>query len=411
VTEEPRDEESPAAAPGERAQPGRNQPDDLLFPDRTGMTATERPLFPGPTGPNADCGNLHSPGVRSVRRVLPVGIDPDDVSGTSAVTGAPPAGPRPPGATASAVTSTTSGMPGTPSGMPGTPPPGPRPPGPAPVAAPAPGATASSSPGTPAGTIPGAVNGSARPVTGRHARGLRGTGIEGLVSGTVERDLRYRQPPSPGPLVLLGLAWAVLWSVNALRGSAWPGLIAAGLLLAAGALFLLGVLLVKIVGAGPLQGLRLGGTLVGILLRAITGVVGIVLTTLGGLLGPGGRPSSRPRRTGGHPAAAARAAVIRRFRVQDLTGHVHVCVLNGDTEGDDVRPGDAVRVIGRRDRAGLLVVRRVEVLSGIGGDVVSTVRPGMSSDVLAAQWTARLLNSTVLAVAILVAVQVWTLLR
>jgi hypothetical protein len=234
--------------------------------------------------------------------------------------------------------------------------------------------------------------------------------MTGLVSGTVERDLRFRQPPSPRSLILLGLVWMVLWAANALHGSALPGLVAAAVVLAALALFALGVLVAQVLGAGLLRGARWGGALVSMLLRTVAGLLGILLTALGGLLGAGRRSPSGARRTRTHPAAVPRSTVIRRFRVQDLRGDVQVCVLNGDTAGDDVRPGDAVRVIGRRDRSGLLVVRRVEVLSGVGGDVVSTVRPSPSPELLAAQWTRGLAAAGVIALAFLIAVQVWTLL-
>ncbi len=367
VTENPLDDQAAQAAGDDPAQ--REQPGAPLFPDRTEADDGQRPLFPRTSGARTLAGDPPSPGIAGSRRVVPVGHDPVDVPRPSAAAGVPPPGPQPPGAPPPGRRPPTSQPPGARS--PGSPPPGLRPPG---------------------------------------ARPARGTPIDGVVSGTVERDLRYLQPSSPRPLILLGVAWLVLWSVNALRGCAWPGLVAAGLLLAVAALFLLGVLLSQIVGAGLLRGLRLGGTLAGILLRSVAGLVGIVLTALGGLMGPG-RSSSGSRRTMVHPAAAVRTVVVRQFRVQDLAGQVQVCVLSGVPDGDDVRPGDPVRVFGRRDRAGQVVVRRVEVLSGIGGAAVSIIRPTPSSTMLTAQWTSRLMRSAAVGAAVLVAVQVGTLLR
>jgi hypothetical protein len=212
-------------------------------------------------------------------------------------------------------------------------------------------------------------------------------------------------------VILLGLIWLILLAANGLRGSALPGLVATGLAVAVVGFFLLGVLVAQILGAGLVRGARLGGALAGALLRAVLGVVGLLFAALAGLFGQGTRTSSGTRRTSIHPAATPVPATVRRFRVQDLQGDVSVCILNGDTEGDDVRPGDPVRVVGRRDRHGVLAVNRVEVLSGIGGVVVSTVRPTTPPDLQTARWTRRLTVTAATVLVPLIALQLWTLLH
>ena len=86
--------------------------------------------------------------------------------------------------------------------------------------------------------------------------------------------------------------------------------------------------------------------------------------------------------------------------------------MYGEFDGTDVRPGDPVHVVGRRGRRDVLTVHRLDVLSGIGGLVLSRLRSKVPGEVLVAQWTRRLvviLTSALLL--LLVGQQVWMLLR
>ena len=64
---------------------------------------------------------------------------------------------------------------------------------------------------------------------------------------------------------------------------------------------------------------------------------------------------------------------VRRFRLTDKHGAVVECVATGALDGIDLRPGDHLEVRGKRNRRGILVVRRILVtVTGIG----ATPRPG-----------------------------------
>lgn len=65
---------------------------------------------------------------------------------------------------------------------------------------------------------------------------------------------------------------------------------------------------------------------------------------------------------------------VRRFRLADSSGRQVECVAHGTLAGVDLRGGDHVEVWGRRDRHGVLAVRRILVtVTGVG----ATPRPGI----------------------------------
>jgi hypothetical protein len=398
--------------PPAQAPVGGTGPDSPLFPDGGPASGARHPSFPQPEDPGMPSAEplpdrSCAPGPS--RRLLFDGEIPD--RGRTR-----PGGPsRRIEATAGTFPPTTI-SPHESSPPPTGPPRGPRPPGAPETAAPTGSAGAASagrsSPGT--GRATPAVR---HPAAGtaawwRHTV-LRRDEVTGVVSGAVLRDLRSVAPPAGGPLLALLAVVFVLAAVNALRGSALPGLVGTGLGAAVVGLFLVGLLLGQVIGAGTSGGLRLGGSLAGVLVRAVTGLLGLVLGVVGRLLQTGAGPGRLRRSPGAGRGSGAgtEPVAVRRFRVLTADGRTRVCVMHGDLDGDDLREGDAVHVVGHRGRQDVLAVHQVEVLSGTGGLVLSRLRPRAPADVLAAQWTRVLARVGTTVLLVLAGQQLWTLLH
>ena len=70
---------------------------------------------------------------------------------------------------------------------------------------------------------------------------------------------------------------------------------------------------------------------------------------------------------------------VNRFRVEELDGSLHDCLIEGELRGGRLRDGDFVRATSiRRTRAGELRVRRVAVLSSANGVPVAHIAPAKS---------------------------------
>lgn len=245
------------------------------------------------------------------------------------------------------------------------PPPGPMPPtGPRAPAIPSGSATPAATPQKPSPTS-GHV---ATPPSG--ARPPQSPGHTGYVQGQVleeRRDIRFWG----GRALLAALVVTVVVGlvhdgpklVNAAFGVLMPLVIFAALLL----------VIPKMLGKG-------GGFASGVFSAGAgvaRGAAGFAKAGLNGARSSTGALA----RSGSSPFSVT----IRRFRIQDATGHDTSCVLIGDVHGDLMRQGDLVRVEGHKNRDGVVQSRVVRVLDKIGEPPRTTVRGRQTSGFLIAR--------------------------
>ena len=182
--------------------------------------------------------------------------------------------------------------------------------------------------------------------------------IVGVVNGTVSIDAEVRRLWGKKACLLAGL---VLLTVALVRNE--NGLSSAVDLMSKIfiGLIIIGTVVTAVTRGGPsFDSLLYGG-------------VSWAATTTARTASRGVRAVGRKGAAGGRASGSEHIISVRRFRVQEITGPITACVLRGELDGDEVRHGDIVRVVGRRAKQGHVEARRIEVLSSPTGPLISAV--------------------------------------
>lgn len=133
--------------------------------------------------------------------------------------------------------------------------------------------------------------------------------------------------------------------------------------------------------------------------RAGAVVRGVVRTgprIAGALIGAVPRPRGATSVANGARAAIRAGRVIRHIPVRNLqvrpvTGGPPVpCLLRGEPDGAEPQDGDLLRLLGRTDRSGDFVARRIEILAPDGSRALRVIRGRLTGPIAMTAWWSRL---------------------